>query len=222
MPQQINKKIYKFLFLFLLLASLNNKDFTNFELPKIDRVNILGFDSEKDNLIKNLEILKIRNLFFLKKNQIVELLDQNNLIESYKVFKKYPASLEISIIKTKFLAYINLNNKYYFLGSNGKLIETTDRSKKIPYIFGNLKIKQFFRLKETINETNLNYKDIKNLFYFSSGRWDIELNSGILLKLPKEQLKDSIELCLNLLNTKEFVNVKMIDVRQNNQVITNE
>ena len=34
--------------------------------------------------------------------------------------------------------------------------------------------------------------EIKNLYFFKSGRWDIETNSGILIKLPKNNSKDII------------------------------
>ena len=50
----------------------------------------------------------------------------------------------------------------------------------------------------------------------------LELSSGILIKLPNEKLKESLDLSLNLLNNEKFVNVKLIDVRQKNQVIVNE
>ena len=76
--------------------------------------------------------------------------------------------------------------------------------------------------KKIIDNSTLEFKEIKNLFFFPSGRWDIELLSGILIKLPNERLKQSLDLSLNLLNNETFVNVKLIDVRQKNQVIVNE
>ena len=40
-----------------------------------------------------------------------------------------------------------------------------------------------------IDNSNFDYGNIKNLFYFKSGRWDIEMESGLILKLPKKILK---------------------------------
>ena len=74
-------------------------------------------------------------------------------------------------------------------------------------------------LKKFIDNSNLNYNEVKNLFFFSSGRWDIEIKSGILIKLPSEKLMESLELSLSLLNNEKFKNIKSIDVRQKNQVI---
>ena len=222
MPQQINKKILLYFFLFIILGTFNNKNLNKFEFPKINRINISGFETHNDNFQEKLEILKLNNLFLLKKSQIEELFDTNNLIEEYKIFKKYPSSLEVEIIKTKFLALLNIDGKTFFVGSNGKLIETKDNLKDLPYIFGNIDMHSFLSLKRIIDNSTLKFKEIRNLYFFPSGRWDVELSSGILIKLPNEKLKESLDLSLNLLNNEKFVNVKLIDVRQKNQVIVNE
>jgi len=222
MPQQINKKILLYFFLFIILGTFNNKNLNKFEFPKINRINISGFETQNNNFQEKLEILKLNNLFLLKKSQIEELFDTNNLIEEYKIFKKYPSSLEVEIIKTKFLALLNIDGKTFFVGSNGRLIETKNNLKDLPYIFGNLDMNNFLRLKKIIDNSTLEFKEIKNLYFFPSGRWDLELSSGILIKLPNEKLKESLDLSLNLLDNEKFVNVKLIDVRQKNQVIVNE
>ena len=91
----------------------------------------------------------------------------------------------------------------------------------MPYIFVDLNINKFLELKKFIDNSNLKYHEIKNLFFFSSGRWDIEIKSGILIKLPKEKLVESLDLSLSLLSNEKFKNNKSIDVRQKNQVIVN-
>ena len=222
MPQQINKKILLYFFLFITLGTFNNKNLNKFEFPKINQININGFETHNNNFLEKLEILKLNNLFLLNKFKIKELFDTNNLIEEYKIFKKYPSSLEVEIIKTKFLALLNIDGKTFFVGSNGKLIETKDNLKDLPYIFGNLDVNSFLRLKKIIDNSTLKFKEIRNLYFFPSGRWDVELSSGILIKLPNEKLKESLDLSLNLLNNEKFVNVKLIDVRQKKQVIVNE
>ena len=87
---------------------------------------------------------------------------------------------------------------------------------------GEININSFLNLKKIIDESSLNFNEIKNLYYFPSGRWDIETSSEILIKLPTKRLKESLDLSLNLLNNEKFKNVKLIDLRQKNQVIVNE
>ena len=81
-------------------------------------------------------------------------------------------------------------------------------------------MKEFLYLKELLNFSNLNYNDIKKFFYFPSGRWDIEIKSGITIKLPKDNIKESLELSIEILNNENFQNIKIIDLRQSKQLIT--
>ena len=218
-----NKKFLLYLIFFLFLGTLNNKNIQHFEIPKISNIEVSGLDAMNNTLIeKNLEFFKLKNLFFLKKFEIEKIINSNNLVENFSIFKKYPSSLQISIEKTKLLAYVNKNGSYYFLGSNGKLIETANKKISLPFIFGNFRNKEFFNFKSKIDKSSLNYKDIKNLYYFSSGRWDIETKNGIIIKFPQEKIIDAIDLSLKIIQSQNFQNIKIIDLRQNNQVVINE
>ena len=46
--------------------------------------------------------------------------------------------------------------------------------------------------------------------------------SGVLIKLPTKRLKESFNLSLEILNDKNFKNIKVIDVRQEKQIVINE
>ena len=59
------------------------------------------------------------------------------------------------------------------------------------------------------------------IFFFPSKRWDIQTDSGVLIKLPKFKLKESLDLYIDLLEKEEFINTKIIDLRQSDQVIIN-
>ena len=222
MPQQISKKISLYLFLFLLLGSLNNKNLVNIEFPKIKKIDVQGLQIINDEFTQKLDLLKKKNLFDLNKSNLKELLNSNNLIEEYTIFKKYPSSLEIKIIETTLLGLINKNGVNFYIGSNGKLIKVKDEIMNLPYIFGELNIENFLIIKKIIDHSKLNYKEVQNLFFFPSGRWDIELTSGVLIKLPITNIKKSLDLSLNLLNSKQFNNIKSIDARPSNQIIINE
>ena len=222
MPLQTNKKILVYFFLFILLGTLHNKSLNKFNIPKIKEIKISGLD-QKDNheLLKKFDYLKIENLFFLDKTKIENIINSNNLIEKYLIFKKYPSSLEIKVNKTEFLAYFNKDGKIFFLGSNGKFIDAKDEVKKIPFIFGNFRSSEFYNLKKIVDKSVFDFKEIKNLFFFPSGRWDIELDSGILIKLPKKKLKESLDLSIKILSSTKNKDLKVIDLRQKNQVIIN-
>lgn len=222
MLQQINKKIILYISLVIILGTFNNKNLKNFDLPKINMVNIEGIEFNDNEYLKIMNLIKLNNLLSIQKSQIKEILNSNNLIGEYKVFKKYPSSLEIRIEKTNFLASTNINGKNYLVGSNGKLINIKDYSQNLPFIFGNFETEKFLEFKNIILQTDFKYNNIKNFYYFPSGRWDIEMISGVLIKLPITGIKESLNLSIDLLEDKEFSNIKILDIRQKNQIVIND
>ena len=222
MLQQINKKIIFYISLVIILGTFNNKNLKNFNLPKINMVNIEGIKFNDNEYLKIMNLIKLNNLLSIRKSQIKEILNSNNLIEEYEVFKKYPSSIEIKIEKTNFLASTNINGKNYLVGSNGKFINTKDYSQNLPFIFGNFETEKFLEFKNIILQTELKYNNIKNFYYFPSGRWDIEMNSGVLIKLPITRIKESLNLSIDLLDDIEFSNIKILDIRQKNQIVIND
>ena len=223
MLQSKSKKILVYIFLFFIIGTLNNKDLNKIKSKKTNQINVSGLSKEKNfEVLESLNVYKFYNLFFLNKLKIDQLINSYNHIENYSVFKKYPSSLIVKLSETNYLAYTNQNGKNFYIGSNGKLIEAFDKNKRLPNIFGDFDLSKFFKLKKTIDQSNYDFNNIKNLFYFPSGRWDIEIYSGVLIKLPKNEFKESLNLSFDILNDKNFKDIRIIDVRPKNQIIINE
>ena len=223
MQQKKNKKIIFYFILFFLFGTLFNKELIKLKFPTIEKINVVGIDSnESEYLIKSLDHLKSKNIFFLNNSEIIQILDTYDLVDNYSIFKLYPSSINIEISKTKFLAKVNKNGNNFFLGSNGKLIRVNKEKIEVPFIFGNFNFKEFMILKKIIDNSNFNYEEIDNLYFFPSGRWDIETQSGLLIRLSKNNIKENFDLFLKILENKKFDKIKMIDFRQSNQVIMND
>jgi len=222
MQLRLSRKILFYIFLIIFLSTFNNKYFSNIELKTVDEITIIGLnDREMQDLLDNLESLNLKNIFFLNKFELVKKLEANKLIENYTVFKNYPSSIEIRVTKTKFLANIFKDGKTFVLGSNGKLIQSVNKDNNLPNIFGDYDNNSFFNLLKSIKKSKFELSSVKNLYFFKSGRWDIETDKNVIIKLPKESLEDSLNLSLSLLHNKEFKNIKILDLRQDNQVIVN-
>ena len=222
MHQLINKKIIIYFFLFVLFASLNNKNLNYLDFLKIKKINISGLDNESSSkLLKELSLFKGEGLLFFDKFQIKEILNSNDMIEKFSIFKKYPSTLEIKIKKVKILAHTKKDNANFFIGSNGKLIKIKDIEQRVPFIFGNFEVEDFLKLEKKIKKSKLETHQIKNLFFFKSGRWDIEMLNGILIKLPRKKIKESLDLSVTILNDNNFEDIRIIDLRQRDQVIIN-
>ena len=125
MPQQKSKKILIYIFLLIIITTFNNKNLNNINFGKIDSIFIKGLEEgENFQLIQNLNFLKNKNIFFLNRVRIKDVIEKNTLVEKYSVFRLYPSSLDIIINKTNFLAVTKKDGNSFLLGSNGKMTIT--------------------------------------------------------------------------------------------------
>ena len=153
MHQQISKKIIFYLFLFILLGTVNNFKFSKLYKFKINEIKVYGLNNTQNLKISNqLEFLKFENLLFLDKITLDEIINSNNFVEKYFVFKRYPQTLEIKILKVKNVANIIKDKNIFFIGSNGKLIESNKPNKDIPFVFGKFDNKNFLAFKKKIEK----------------------------------------------------------------------
>jgi len=220
MFQKKGKKILIYLFFFLFLGTINNYTFFNSQLFKIKNFQIIGLENNYKTELENNLLGTESNIFFINKNYLISILNSNTLIETFQVFKIYPSSLDIKIKKTNFLARLNINGDIFLIGSNGKLIKdfTLSNSEMLPFIFGNPKEEEFLKIFSIISASDFNYKNVKNLFFYKSGRIDIELKDNILIKLPLDNLENVFNNISQLISNNQF-NKKIIDARVPDQII---
>ena len=215
MQHRKSKKILIYFFLLLIVGSINNINFNSLKLNNINNVNIVGLDIEdKSTLQKKIENFDLNNIFSISKFDLMKEIESNSLVENYFVFKTYPSSLEINIKKTKFLAKINKNGQIFYIGSNGKFIRSDNSNNQLPFIFGNPKVAEFFNIKEIIDKSKISYTEVKNLYFFPSKRWDLELRDNTIIKLPNNNINFALNLAVELLDDNKF-----LDARIKNQII---
>ena len=215
-----NKRIFFLLFLFLIFSTISNKYVNKSKFLSLDEINVNGLNKIYNlKISKELEVIKLRNLFLLDANLIDKVLEPYNIIENYFVFKHYPSSINIKLNQTNFLAITKKNDKKFYIGSNGKLIEEVNEDKNLPQLFGNFEMIEFLKLKEIIDNSNFEYSKIKNIFFFKSKRWDIEINDGVFIRLPIEYSTETLNFINEIIKDKNFKDTKYIDIRQKSQVI---
>lgn len=224
MHQRTNRKIIIYLFLFAILASVNNFKYINLQLFKIDLINISGLnDTENSNLYEKITDYKKKNIFFIDNLEISKNINSNNLVEKFWVFKEYPSTININLIKTNFLGITKINNIDYLIGSNGKLIKKrNDQVIDLPFIFGSIDANDFLILKEILDKSNFDASKIENFYYFKSNRWDIKTKKGLVIRLPSEVNVNLLNTLNQIIEDENFKNIKTLDFRQTNQIITYE
>ena len=223
MHQQKGKKISIYLFLFLVVGSINNTVLTKIRFDTIKSIQISGLNQNQNiNLLESIKELNLKNIFFLNGKEISKIINSNSLVENYEIFKKYPYALDIKIERTDFLAKINNNGKIFLIGTNGKLSDIKFSDKELPFIFGKPKIDEFIKFTNVIEQSKVSLNQVKNLYFFPSKRWDLELKNNVILKLSKDHTKLSLDQAFELINDKNFKDIKVVDARIKNQIILND
>ena len=223
MHRRISKKIIIYFFLLIIVSSINNNSINNIKFNKTQNIHVSGL-SEKDNqiLLNEIKNLNLKTIFYINKNELVNLLNEHSLIERYEVFKKYPSTINIKIDKTNFFAKTNINGKTFLVGSNGKLLLNEANYSKLPYIFGKPDVQEFLKLKKAIDESKFSYQQIKNFYFFPSNRWDIKFKDEFILKLPNKFTNEKLDQIYKFIENYKIKNFVIIDARVENQIILNE
>ena len=228
MHQQIDKKNRYILLviLFLFLTTVNNLKFNKNinNLSNIKNLEVIGLSDDLNQKIKEkISFMLNQDIFFISENYIKENLDEYNYLESYDAFKVFPSKIIINLKQTVLLANTIKDNQKYIVGSNGKLIDykMLNLNLDLPNIFGNFSKKDFISFYNIITESKFDYNEIKDIYFFKSGRWDIKTKFGIIVKLPKNEIKIALDKAQNIIKNPD-INYKVIDLRIANQVILSD
>ena len=216
-----NKIIIYLLFLFILSttsAKLINDQ--NKLSSSISKINITGLSERKNlEILNNLNNILYKSIFVISKDEIKKILEKHNIIQEFSIKKIYPSTLKIEIKPTKFIARVSKNGQY-LVGANGKLIEDRNNSELLPYIFGEFNSQHFLSFKQNIEKSIFSFSNLKTLYFFPSGRWDILTDNDILIMLPQEHLVESLNLSKKLIDNDNFKDNKFIDLRVTNHLVT--
>ncbi len=215
-----NKIIIYLLFLFIL--STTSVKFINDQnklSSSVNKINITGLSERKNlEISNNLNNFLYESIFAISKDEIRKILEKHNIIKEFNIKKIYPSTLNIKIKPTKFIARVS-NNGQYLVGANGKLIEDKNNNELLPYIFGEFNSFDFLLFKQNIEKSIFSFSNLKTLYFFPSGRWDILTDNDILIKLPQEHIVASLNLSKKLINNDNFKDNKFIDLRVKNHLV---
>ena len=216
-----NKIIIYLLFLFIL--STTSAKFINDQntiSSSVSKINTTGLSERKNlEISNNLNNFLYESIFVISKDEIKKILEKHNIIQEFSIKKIYPSTLNIEIKPTKFIARV-FNNGQYLVGANGKLIEDKNNNELLPYIFGEFNSLDFLSFKQNIEKSIFSFSNLKTLYFFPSGRWDILTDNDILIKLPQENIVVSLNLSKKLIDNDNFKDNKFLDLRIKNNLVT--
>ena len=225
MLQSISKyNLYLYLFFLIFLSSIFNFKFLENYQDKfrLKSINIDGVSyKEKKYIEEELNNLKNKSIFDIKKNNVLEILTKFNFIESIYVKKIIPSSININLSKTSILGKTFINGEEFYIGKNGEFINHNQILEKYttPTVFGEFEIKEFLNLYNILNNHQLEIGNIEQYYYFKNRRWDLVFSDDLVLKLPSKNKSDSIKIFKQLMDNDNLTNIKIVDLRVFNQII---
>ena len=225
MLQSISRlKLYLYLLFFVFLSSIFNfKLIENFQDRFIlKQVNVNGLSNNEKKIIESeLSNFQNINIFRLSEDKLIESLDKFNFLENISVNKIIPSTININLSKTSILGKTILNGEKFYIGENGKFINSNQLFEKndVATVFGNFKIDEYLNLLKILKDHNLNINTIKKYYYYKNKRWDILFSNELTLMLPSKNIENSIKIYKKLLDNGNLINTKIVDLRIINQII---
>ena len=215
-------KIYFLIFIFFIFSTYNIKH---------DEKSISIFFPIKEILIDNnvganfLELkndfsfLMNTNLFFLNKEKILKIVNKHDFISNIQLKKKYPNTLNVSIVEKTPVATQIINKKKFYITKDNEKINFIDLKiyEDLPSIFG--KYKNFNIFYSDLEKNNFKINRIKAFYYFDVGRWDIVLKNEKVIKLPEKNYLDLLLKINLMLDDNNFSKYKVFDFRIKDQLI---
>ena len=224
------KKLYRIILLlivFIFLSTFNPSKFSliskkNSEFFEIQNIKIVNnFLIKKSKVYEKLGHIYNKNIFLIKRKDIEESLKEIDFLEKIEVKKKYPDTVIVKIFETIPVAILFKDKIKYLLDSSSNLVLFANNMDfdKLPIIFGEGAENNFTYFFDQLKNNNFPTKQIKKLYYFQIGRWDLQQTNDKIIKFPHNSTDEIIKKSVELLGRKDFENYNIIDLRIDGKII---
>ena len=215
-------KKYFLIFVFFIFSTYNSKyneegNSIFFPIKVILIENNIATDLIE--LKSNLRPIKNKNLLLLSEKKILAIVNKHDFISNIQLKKKYPNTLNVSIVEKTPVATQIINKKKFYITKDNEKINFIDLKiyEDLPSIFG--KYKNFNIFYSDLEKNNFKINRIKAFYYFDVGRWDIVLKNERIIKLPEKNYLDLFPKINLILDDSSFSMYKVFDFRIKDQLI---
>ena len=195
------------------------------------------------NICNDLEINGIDKADFFKiKTDVAnfcELDNKNNLsillnkikqdpwIKNVSIRRILPNRLEINVEEYSPFAILKTNNRYELIDENGMVINISEREKRgyynLIFITGDGAKENIYGLFNMLSTKPYLFGRIKSIIRIGNRRWNFELDNGIIIKMPENDIIEAWEKLDKIISIKgSEINIKSIDLRNKDKIFLEE
>ena len=179
----------------------------------LQREDILSIINDQEyKTIFDINLFKIRNNLLL-----------NEWIETVKIERTLPSSIKIQIIEKKPVAIwqTKLGNK--LITKDGSIISNanvTAFKNSLPIIIGKGANKDAFLILQILKKNPDLYNNVWSISYINKRRWNVHLNQGLIVLLPRIKIYDAWTKIGFLQKKYKILDIGLteIDIRNKNQI----
>lgn len=188
---------------------------TNIEINGVNMVNV----TELEN--------KIYDFCNLKNKNNLEILAKNILsdpwIKNLSIKREIPNTLIVNIEEFIPFAIWKTDNDIHLIDEEGKIVPISDRDvRKFLYLIviaGDEAKENIYSLFNMLSSNPTLFSRIKSALFIGKRRWNLELDNGIIIKMPEEDILkawDRLDKILSI-NGSE-IDIKSIDLRNSDRI----
>jgi len=212
-----NFKRYCLLFFIIFLTTFNPKILIlNLDFFKVKTIKVSG-GSNVDllKIKKELNFLIGNNIFEINHEKINEVISSNNWINYILVNKKYPSTLNITVVEHEPIFFWKKNNKDILITKEFTLIDKfkTTILNNLNQAKGNFQIEDFADLYNSLKKNDFDVTSIISYEFLNSERWELILKNKQKIMLGRYNYDQQIKNLNKILKEIKDEKFSYIDLR---------
>jgi len=208
-------KIYQFI---ENISEKFNYQFLNIEINSLNRV-------DKSQVLKIINKYYNQSIFLLPLADISKSLHKLNWVKSVNLSSNFKNKVNVEIFEYIPKGLLFYNNQLFYFSREGKIIDKYKENinENLIIFHGKQVIKEANKFLISLDKVdNIDKISIKEAYYINERRWNIKLHNDILLNLSENNIEESINNYIKLIekfNNSEIDSITNIDLRNNVKAI---
>jgi len=183
---------------------------------KVKDIKIVGTEKTNPYELKQILSSNLNNLITFDKDNAKSLLEEMGWVKRANIKKIYPNTISINIIESDPFAIFYNNQDIFLIDIDGEIISPNPDINKYESLLTVRGEKAEVKLNEIIKEININFPEVRNkvngLEFVDKRRWNLFLSNDLLIKLPDEEINESLKNLKKLFADKQILDSNIIEV----------